>query len=142
MAAFDSIDGLSGRVVSDPSEIEGAQDDPWVEVVVGPELVTNRTIGSQNSGRRLVRQLRVSAWIHTRGYAEAITKQGDVLAALEAKAFSSKRLDGLLFAPLTLESIQPAEPNREGALPRHSVLITWSCAYSTTEADATVANVH
>lgn len=141
-AKFDDIDGLSGRVVADASEIQPATEAPWVELVIGPEAVTNRTLGSSVGGKRLMRQLRVSAWVHIRGYADAIERQGEILAQLEAKAFQERKLDGLLLSALTLESIQPAEPDRSGSLPRHSALITWSCTYSTTEADATVPNFH
>lgn len=138
-AVFESIDGLAGRVVSDPAEIRDADAGPWVELVIGAEQSQRITLLSQLGGARVQRQLQVLAGIHTRGYAPAVDERDRITLELEKAVFANRALGGLLASPLVQASIAPSEPDRTGSLPRQHALIEWRGAYCTTEADASAA---
>jgi len=140
VSVIDQVSRLTGRVVSDPSEIRDAESGPWGEVAVGAEAVTSRMGGNRLTGKILVRQLDVSVMLHVRGKAEAIELSEELLADIDAVIFSNRQLGGLLLTPLTLTTIQPFEPITDGSQPSRSVRVTWTCTYSTTESNPSVVS--
>jgi hypothetical protein len=138
-ALIGSIDDLTGRVVSDPTEIVDADAGPWAEVAVGPEQIGVMTLGAQGTGRRQARQVSLFAEIHTRGKAAAIEKAEDLCAQIEAKVYNNARLGGLLISPMTLVLIQPQAPDMSGSQPNHTLRLQWNSTYSTAESNASVA---
>lgn len=135
---FEAVEGLSGFVVFETSEIKEAVQSPWVVVRLGTEQVTPRSMGNPHTGRQMLRQVQVVADIHTRGKGEAVEQYERIAAQLEAAVFADRKLGGIFFHPMTLTALEPSEPDYSGSLPRHQFRLIWTAAYGTTESDPTV----